>query len=90
MPQYRRKPVVVDAIMWDGTDKCLHEVKKEPTISIYEHKGNTLWITTKHRIVRCDQGDWIIKGPTGKFAVKKPDDFEMNYSKNVPLNARHW
>mgnify|MGYP001567830870 CR=1 FL=1 len=26
MAKYRKRPVVIDAVMWDGTEKCLNEV----------------------------------------------------------------
>jgi hypothetical protein len=26
MPKFRKKPVVIDAELWDGTEKCLHDV----------------------------------------------------------------
>ena len=83
MAKYRKKPVVIEAVRWMGTN--FNEMDEflegrygydEPTI------GNArVVIQTLEGTMRADIGDWVIKGVQGEYYPCKPDIFEQTYEK---------
>ena len=83
MAQYRKKPVVIEAVQYDGNFRCLdifsiHEVgnfklKNEKDGSPY------LLIPTLEGDMKCSKGDYVIKGVKGEYYPCKADIFEMTY-----------
>jgi hypothetical protein len=79
MAQYRKKPVVIEAIQLtaDNTDAlaefCGDQLKWHPLtgVVIETLEGNML----------ASKGDYIIKGIKGEFYPCKPDIFEATYEK---------
>jgi hypothetical protein len=79
MAQYRKKPVVIEAIQLtaDNTDVlvefCGDKLKWHPLtgVVIETLEGNML----------ASKGDYIIKGIKGEFYPCKPDIFEATYEK---------
>ena len=77
--KYRKKPVVIEAIQFNGNDQecisfcpCSYDPKeKKPSLIIPTLEGN----------MRVDLHDWIIKGVKGEFYPCKPDIFEATYEK---------
>lgn len=76
--KYRKKPVVIEAIQWNGTNKVeiqqfmgqyLDENTIKSTLTIPTLEGN--------HIASC--GDYIIKGVRGEFYPCKPDIFWKTY-----------
>jgi hypothetical protein len=79
----RKKPVVVDAVQWNGGSN----------IDIGRFLGDNTWTyyaetntTPEHLIIKtlegqhiASLGDWIIKGVKGEFYPCKPDIFEKTY-----------
>lgn len=66
MTKYKKKPIIVDAIQWDGTNnKDIYDFG-EDRVAIY---GNTIAITdeTKNYVMTAKIGDWIIKGLDGEI-----------------------
>lgn len=90
MAKYRKKPVVIDAVNWDGKNfdevsnftKNFHGHKKA-----YEDaeegslKTGEYYIHTLEGVMTATKGDWIIKGVNGEFYPCKPDIFEKTYEK---------
>ena len=88
MAKFRKKPVVIDAIIWDGKNfdeishftgdwhghKLAHEDAEEAAI-----KTGCLYITTLEGDMKAAKGDFIIKGVNGEFYPCKPDIFEKTY-----------
>ena len=75
MAQYRKKPVVIEAVQWLG-----HET--HPKVSTEPRKDSdpsTGWIYTLEGPMKVTIGDWIIKGVKGEYYPCKPDIFEMTY-----------
>ncbi len=86
--KYRKKPVVVDAIEWDGKNfneisyftndwhgnKLAHEDAEESAL-----KSGKLFIHTLEGVMTASKGDFIIKGVSGEFYPCKPDIFEKTY-----------
>lgn len=83
--KYRKKPVVIDAIQWDGTPKNLVNIRIEfPQMKVRirtdiepEHFG--VYIKTLEGEHIVSPGDYIIKGVAGEFYPCKPEIFEKTY-----------
>ena len=80
MKQYRKKPVVIEAVQFTdkSKDRCLNDIAG--SYPGYDEGGNpTLIIQTLEGDMVANIGDWIIKGVKGEFYPCKPDIFEMTY-----------
>lgn len=77
MAKYRKKPVVIDAIRWDGRN-LLELVGFVDDESVLVDVGN-IFIRTLEGYMEISNGDYIIKGVKGEFYPCKPDVFEMTY-----------
>ena len=81
---YRKKPVVIEAIKWDGTNEY-HTLKfcnfglHPASNTIAYHDGYSLNINTLEGVHRANVGDFIIKGVKGEFYPCKPDIFALTY-----------
>ena len=81
MAKYRKRPVEIDAIIWDGTERSLAVVEEwaadtDRTISM---SNRALFIDTLEGTMRGNVGDWIIRGVAGEIYPCKPDIFEATY-----------
>lgn len=88
MPNFRKKPVVIEAIQYDGTENSVVEILQlketnSSAKSIRVDAGNLL-IHTLEGVMRADKDDWIIKGVNGELYPCKPDIFEKTYE---PYNS---
>jgi len=80
--KYRKKPIVIEALLWDGTQRARDELKEFCGLKSYEFSGfGEFLIKTLEGTMRADIGDWIIKGVKGEFYPCKPDIFEATYEK---------
>lgn len=85
--KYRKKPVVIDAVQWNG--KNYEEIQEfsNGLITYYEWvqhnesgvNKNMLSIKTLEGTMEAKIGDFIIKGVKGEFYPCKPDIFEATY-----------
>lgn len=75
--QYRKKPVVIEAIKFDGTLTSL-EAFNIPEVS-QDFGSRTAQIYTLEGVMTAEPGDWIIKGVKGEFYPCKPDIFAATY-----------
>lgn len=89
--KYRKKPVIIEAIQWNGNN--LKEVM-EFIGSEFKYDENSNYITYKflynkytkklaintlEGTMEVAKGDYIIKGIKGEFYPCKPDIFEQTY-----------
>lgn len=92
MPKYRKKPVVVEAIKWDGNRHkvmkfCGNLIAKNPDESkiAFSKDGpvedRKVYIKTLEGTMTVDYGDYIIKGVEGEFYPCKPEIFHKTYEK---------
>ena len=86
--KYRKKPVVIEAVRWNGDNLSevieftgLHESAQAFSWSEYELlvKDYGLKIFTLEGMMSADIGDMIIKGVQGEVYPCKPDIFEQTY-----------
>lgn len=85
MAEYRKKPVVVNAIEntgdWEKVKEWLDEfdVGGQPVKSIQMMDEGVILIDTLEGQHRADVGDYIIRGVMGEFYPCKPDIFKITY-----------
>lgn len=83
--QYVKKPAVIDALIWDGTDETwtlicewlggefgVEATRREPD-------GKVVAIHTLEGVMNAQIGDYIIKGIKDEFYPCKPDIFAATY-----------
>lgn len=75
--KYRKKPVVVEAIQYDG--KNIEAIEQFAGYEAMDKDGTLFIRTLENRRLQADAGDWIIKGVKGEFYPCKPDIFEATY-----------
>ena len=76
--KYRKKPVVVEAVQYDGTNKVEIQKFMKQYLDIIESTGQLI-IPTLEGNHFASIGDMIIKGVHGEFYPCKPDIFEKTY-----------
>lgn len=86
MPQYVKKPVVVDALEFDGTPESAQAVIDafEMEAGCYlpnstEDGLGVLLISTLEGVMTGSAGDFIIRGVKGECYPCKPDVFAKSY-----------
>lgn len=84
MAKYRKKPVVIDALQYNGEITGeLHRFLAEENNSSYhfsfENDIAYLVIHTLEGHMKATPGDWIIKGVNQEFYPCKNDIFEKTY-----------
>ncbi len=79
--QYRKKPVVIEAIAFSGTnhDEIADFVGTGTLGGVRVGGGYTLIIPTLEGDMQAKVGDYVIKGVKGEFYPCKPDIFEATY-----------
>lgn len=86
--QYRKKPVVIEAMQVLDDIRVHHEICEWAKRSTDEGKvipvvmssfDSHLIIHTLEGTMHADLGDWIIRGVQGEFYPCKPDIFEQTY-----------
>lgn len=92
--QFRKKPVVIEAMQWDGTaagatpiiDWMLasgvgasYRCDVQPCPSAASDAGHHISIQTLEGRMSAASGDYVIKGVAGEFYPCKPDIFAATY-----------
>lgn len=78
--KYKKKPVVIEAVQYDGTDASYEEGLRFTGGDLLWHKElKCPTIETLEGIMMVSIGDYIIKGIQGEFYPCKPDIFEATY-----------
>lgn len=81
--KYRKKPVVIEAIQWNG--KNYAEIREFCGTHPQGHGhcwysvDDKEYVSTLEGEMRASIGDYIIKGVNGEFYPRKPDIFEKTY-----------
>lgn len=78
LTKYRKKPVVVEAVRWDGNN--VSEVSAFIGMDVNARfVGDTVVIPTLEGDMTASNGDWIIRGVNGEYYPCKPDVFTKTY-----------
>jgi hypothetical protein len=83
MGKFRKKPVVVEARLFDGSENCAAALINwmGMTPAYFSQQKDLLCISTLEGEITASSGDWIICGIKGEFYPCKPDIFLMTYEK---------
>ncbi len=79
MPKFRKKPVVIEAWLFDGTYESTEPYRSESRCRWFLEPRPCLEIPTMEGVMTGEVGDWIIRGIKGEFYPCKPDIFEATY-----------
>lgn len=85
--KFRKKPVVIDAWLWDETKDTFELLKSEGmkysslTSHSTENYIRRLRIKTLEGPLNAEKGDMIIRGVNAEFYPCKPDIFEKTYER---------
>ena len=83
--KFRKKPVVIEAIQWEGDNKCLDKIRAfmRPNYPVRRTEAHSdyLIIHTLEGDHLANVGDWIIKGIKGELYPIKDDIFRETYEK---------
>ena len=91
MKQYRKKPVTIEAVQFDGLNPA--EIKdfvgEHCEVEIYDNEVTPpvarVIIHTLEGDMEVSKGDYVIKGVKGEFYPCKPDIFEQTYESTETL-----
>lgn len=93
MAQYRKKPVVIEAIQFNGNSNKQEietfvgkelQTELESETAYVAGQGAPLYsllIPTLEGVMKAMPNNWVIKGIKGEFYPCKPDIFEATYEK---------
>lgn len=85
MPEFRKKPVVIEAVQWTGENEqevagFFSQADSETPYFGFHPTPEPHWaINTLEGTMDAHIGDWIIKGVAGEFYPCKPGIFEATY-----------
>lgn len=83
MPRFRKKPVVIEAVQFTGTnrDEVLAFAGKDINDTVVEGdvRFPAMFIPTLEGVMEASVGDWIIRGVAGELYPCKPEIFEATY-----------
>lgn len=78
--KYRKKPIIIDAIQWDGTvETAQFLVRWGEGHIIWYFNQNYISIMTLEGTMNVNINDWVIRGTKGEFYPCKPDIFSDIY-----------
>ena len=75
--QFRKRPLVIEAVRWDGSNE--NEIQAFMGGYLKRVIGDMLFIGTLEGIMCASVGDYIVKGVKGEFYSCKPDIFAETY-----------
>lgn len=81
MARFRKKPVVIDAVRFDGSARSSNLILEWIGTNGQQARNfrGKLIIDTLEGSMSADMGDWIIRGVQGEFYPCKPDIFTATY-----------
>lgn len=83
MAKYRKKPIVIEAIQFNGANHLLPQTQFMEGSGAYTHreigKLPVIIIPTLEGDITARAGDWIIKDVKDKFYPCRNDIFEATY-----------
>lgn len=100
MPKFRKKPIVIEAVRWTGSN--LEEIRNfvgndliENYIKHFDIEGTLIKqtltgiaINTLEGTMMVNYGDYIIKGVNNEFYPCKPDIFKQTYEEVIDDNKK--
>lgn len=84
MPQFTKRPVVVEAIRWENNTESLDAIHAICPFWFAADGTPDLLLETLNGVMRAAVGDWIVRDEQGLFYPCKPDVFEATYEPSAP------
>lgn len=91
MKKYRKLPLVIEAAQWDGIllggqdpEDIFKGIRFGLGMWVDDNTGGPIYIETLEGMMKCNPGDWIIKGVKGEFYPCKADIFKKTYEEEQP------
>jgi hypothetical protein len=81
MPRFRKKPVVVEAMLNRPEDFNLIRLWAGDSRPLHQLGDGKLGIETLEGVMTANVGDWIIKGAKDELYPCKSDIFEATYER---------
>lgn len=89
--QYRKKPVVISAMQFDGSAESAHAIADwvksgslpgydEAMVQVLDARVS-LFIPTPEGMMQASAGDFVIRGVKGEHYPCKPDIFDNSYDR---------
>ena len=85
MCKYRKKPIEIEAVKFDGTDESVEWLLPQLKSGEIGRGCNKLYIKTLEGVMEAKIGDYVIKGINGEFYPCKPAIFEKTYEKVIEV-----
>lgn len=82
--RYRKKPVEVEAVRWDGNNVEKVRAFFGGRGRFFVDRASNVRIDTLEGRMTASPGDWVIRGVKGEFYPCKPDIFEATYEPVEP------
>lgn len=79
--KYRKKPVVIEAVQYDGSFP-LAFLNGAENVGAAGDGSTDILIETLEGTMRATIGDWIIRGVQGELYPCKPDIFDQTYEES--------
>ena len=81
MPKFRKKPVIVDAEQWQGSQESFNKILAMGLMDWLPGGmgADTFTIKTLEGNFIVKKGDWVIKDIKGEFYSCKPEIFKQTY-----------
>lgn len=81
--KYRRKPTVVDAMQYEGTDQSAKEINHWAQAYLVDYKRDEsrsvqLWVEANQAWVNLTSGEWVLKDAAGYYPCR-PEIFDATY-----------
>ncbi len=79
MAQFRKKPVVIEAWLFDGSWESAKPIINEAPPGMYWSDSGIIRIPTLEGEMTASSGDYIIRGVKNEYYPCKPDIFAATY-----------
>lgn len=79
MAKYRKKPIVISAVQFTGTDESLREITELAGSQPIKNDGHSMVIPTLEGWMIASLGDFIIRGVAGEVYPCKESIFKNTY-----------
>jgi hypothetical protein len=85
--KYRKKPVVIEAIQFDGSNESADMICSWSEKNVWKQMDGSgkflgrIYITTLEGTMSATERDYIIRGVKGEYYPCKPGIFEQTYEK---------
>lgn len=83
MKNYRKKPIEIQAIQWDGTEQMAVDIASNNDFEgMIDFSGGELdgfYVDTLDGRTQISLNDYVIKGSDNQYRVLEKEDFELIY-----------